>query len=257
MQPAMFPRAAVRGAFVLCHFVIGISVASALRLRHGRDWHLTRTGQASIQWWMQHITRIIGIRIAQYGQPVGRQAFFTANHISFLDIIVISSITPVRFLSKDTIRYWPLVGYLTSLSGTLFIKRGRRSVMSQTLDTLREALQTARPIVVFPEGTTSLGEHVMKFHTGLYQAAIDSNIPVQAIALRYLRDAQPDRISAYIDKDSFVFTLLRIISQPVTHVHVAFCEPITRHTLTRQALAEHTRQQVSNVIIQGQTLPLE
>lgn len=256
MQPAMFPRAAWRGTFVLLHLLIGMSMASALRLRHGRDWHVAEPGQAMIQWWMQHVTRLLGIRIAQYGQPVGRQVMFTANHVSFLDIIVISSVTPVRFLSKHTIRYWPLVGYMSMISGTLFIRRGRRSIMTRTIDTLRQALHLQRPVVVFPEGTTSLGERVLKFHTGLFQAAIDSSIPVQAIALRYLRNGRPDRIAAYIERDNFLTTLLRIISQPVTHVHLTFCEAIAGHDKSRQQLAQHTHQQVSRVLEEGKVLPL-
>ena len=256
MQPVVFLRTALRGTFVTLHLLLGVSVASALRMRHGRHWHLSDTGQGMIRWWMQNVTRCLGIRIAQYGQPAGRQVLLTANHVSFLDIIVISSIMPVRFLAKDTLRYWPIVGYLSMLSGTLFIKRGRRSLLARTIENLRHALHLERPVAVFPEGTTSLGNSVMKFHPGLYQAAIDSNAPVQAIALRYVRNGQSDRIAAYIGKDNFIMTLLRVINQPATHVHLTFCEPVTSQDKTRQQLALHTHGQVSRAIEQGSVVPL-
>lgn len=256
MQPAFLLRASARCALVILYLLLGVTVASVLRLRYGSHWHLAQAGQSMIQWWMQKVTRFCGIRIAQYGQPAGKQVLFTANHVSFLDIIVISSITPVRFLSKDTIRYWPVIGYLTMLSGTLFIRRGRRSIMTRTIETLCHALHLERPVVVFPEGTTSFGDRVLKFHTGLYQAAIDSSIPVQAVALRYLRGGQPDRIAAYIEKDSFLMSFLRVISQPVTHVHVSFCEPVMAHERTRQELARHTHAQVTRVLEHGAVLSL-
>lgn len=210
----------------------------------------------AIQHWMQRTARLLGLRIHQVNRPRLQHTLFVANHISFLDIIVISAIVPVRFLSKHTVSYWPIIGTLTKFSGTVFIQRGKRSLIHRTVEAIDGALREARPVVIFPEGTTGLGDTIKKFHTGLFQAAIDSQALVQAIALRYLRKGAVDRIAAYIDKDNFVMKLGAIMAQPCTDVHVQFCAPLTPPQGSRQSLAQITHEQIEMALgIPTATLP--
>lgn len=238
-------HAAVRGTQFMLYLSLGIILAIGYRLRYGQHWHLATTGQAIIRWWMQHMTRIVGIRVTQYGRPLTANVMFVANHISFLDILVISAIVPARFLSKHTVRYWPIIGYLTHLSGTLFIERGKPSQLSRTLDALRQALGSGRPMLIFPEGTTSLGTQVLKFHSGLFQAAIDNKVPVQALTLHYRRDDRADRIAAYIDNDNFLLSLLRLMAQDNTEVHIRFSPPIDATDQVRHHLAAQCHTTIS------------
>jgi len=247
-------RTALRGTQFFLHLLLGVILGSTYRLRFGRNWHQTQAGQTIIHWWMRHITRIVGVRISQYGTPLTTKALFVSNHISFLDIIVISSVIPVRFLSKHSVRYWPIIGYLTSLSGSLFINRGKHRQLSRTLTSMQQALGNTRPVLIFPEGTTSLGTQVLKFHSGLFQAAIETQVPVQALTLHYRRDQQPDRLAAYIDQDNFLFSLLRLLGQPQTEVHLSFTPPIDTHGYNRQALAAFCHARISqNLQYQLQT----
>ena len=101
------------------HLGLGMTFLILLVLLHGRQWHSTKNGMYSYQWWMGRACRILGLKITQYGQAHGNKVFHASNHVSFLDILVISSTTPARFLSKHTVRYWPIIGYLTHLSGAL------------------------------------------------------------------------------------------------------------------------------------------
>lgn len=241
-------RAAIRGSQFITHLSLGVILGSAYRLRYGRHWHLTVTGQASIRWWAQHMTRIVGIRITQYGRPLSADVMHVANHISYLDILVISSIVPVRFLSKHTLRYWPIVGYLAQLCGTVFIQRAKSSRLSQTLDALRAALRSGRPLLIFPEGTTSLGTEVLKFHSGLFQAAINNKVPVQTLTLHYRRDGRADRIAAYIDKDNFLISLLRLMAQSKTEAHIHFSPPIDSTAHTRQQLAAYCQAHIRHTL---------
>ena len=241
-------RAATRGTQFLVYLTLGVLLGIVYRLRYGQHWHLTRTGQAIIHWWTQHMTRILGIRITQYGRPLTSRVMHVANHISFLDVLVISAIVPVRFLSKHTVRYWPIIGFITRLCGTVYIERGKPSQLGTTLDALGQALRSGRPMLIFPEGTTSLGTQVAKFHSGLFQAAIDNQMPVQALSLNYRRDGQADRIAAYIDKDNFLISLLRLMAQPTTEVHVCFSPPIDYAGQTRQQLAARTHAQISRTL---------
>lgn len=242
---AILLRAAMRSTQFLLLLLLGILLASALRLYHGRDWHLQISGQASIRWWMQRMTRLLGIRITQYGTPLTCDVLQVANHISFLDILVISSVVPVRFLSKHSVRYWPIIGYLTQLSGTVFIKRRKRRQVVQALGESTQALRCGRPLLVFPEGTTSLGAQVAKFHSGLFQAAIENAIPVQPLTLHYRRNGTADRYAAYIDQDNFLLSLLRLMAQPSTTVHLRFAAPIDSHGRNRQQLVDLSHARVS------------
>ena len=238
-------RAATRGTHFIFHLGLGVLLVSGYRLRHGRQWHQSRSGQAIILWWTQKLGRILGLHITRYGRPLTARVLFVSNHISFLDIVVISSVIPVRFLSKHSVRYWPIIGYLTSVTGSLFIERGKRSHLARTLTAMKQALVTARPVLIFPEGTTSLGTQVLKFHSGLFQAAIDNDVAVQALTLHYRRDQYPDRIAAYIDKDNFLISLLRLMAQPQTEVHLSFTPPIDSHGHSRQSLAAFCHARIS------------
>jgi 1-acyl-sn-glycerol-3-phosphate acyltransferase len=254
MKLTALVRAAVRGTLFILHLLLGVMLGSAYRLRYGRQWHLTQAGQTITLWWVRHLTRLVGIRITQYGRPHIGNVLLVANHISFLDIIVIASITPARFLSKHTVRYWPIIGYLTQLCGTIFIDRGKRSQLGPTLDAMRKALRSERPVLIFPEGTTSLGTQVLKFHSGLFQAALDNKVPVQALTLHYRRNHQPDRLAAYIDQDNFLISLLRLMARSETEVHLSFTPPIDSGGHTRRSLAAYSHARISqNLQFQLQT----
>lgn len=224
-------------------------MAGRLRLRHGRHWHITEPGMHTIQRWAEQALKVIGIHVHCYGRPMTEQpVLLVANHISFLDIIVISSFTPARFLSKDTVKNWPLIGQLSQLSGTLFIERGRRAAINQVMKEIKQALQHPRPVVIFPEGTTTVGDSVKRFHRGLFQSAIETQVPVQPVALRYLRDGKPDRYAAYTDNDNFVVNLVRLMGFPRSDVHVHFTDPLDAGGTNRQSLAERAHARISEIV---------
>ena len=241
-------RATWRGARILLHMLLGIVLSALYRITFGQKWFATPAGRQIIRWWMLMVTRLIGIRIAQYGQANRQPTLFVANHISFLDIIVVSGLAPVQFLSKSTVRYWPLIGYLSTITGTLYIKRGKTSLIARTIQQVAQVLEQGS-VVVFPEGTTGLGKELKKFHSGLFQSAIDSQTPIQPVALRYMRNGDVDRISAYIENDNFMLNLWQVLKQPHTDVHVCFCPP-NQANQERQALAKQSQQQIQTQLDQ-------
>ncbi len=243
-----FLRVSWRGSAMCAYFILGLTQVLYQRVRRGPQWYMQPAGQMAFQQWMQRVAHTLGIRITQYNRPRTASTLFIANHISFLDIVVIASVTPVRFLAKHTVSYWPIIGTLTALSGSVFIRRGNRSFIHRVIKAIDRALLETRPVLIFPEGTTGLGDHLKKFHTGLFQAAIDSQTPLQAIALRYVRNGQADRTAAYIDKDNFVAKLIRIMAQPHTDLEIHFCPAVIPSDHTRQTLAQITRQQIETVL---------
>ncbi len=229
---------------VLIHLSMGSSLVLLYHFTHGKHWYNKPGGLAMKRWWMQKMARLAGVKIAQYGQPPASRCMYVANHISFLDIVVISSITDVRFLSKSSVKNWPLIGLMASVSGTLFIRRGKKKLLARIVSTVGEALQDSS-IVIFPEGTTSLGNEVKRFHSGLFQAAIDNQILVQPVGLRYLKDNQLDRVAAYIEKDNFLVTLWQLLKRRETQVHVTFSGPVVADS-DRQTLADTCQTSIDN-----------
>jgi 1-acyl-sn-glycerol-3-phosphate acyltransferase len=226
-----------RCVLILLHVLLGIVMLPIYRLRFGKRWYVKPAGLSIKRWWMLTMNSLLGLRIAQYGRIDRQPLLYVANHVSFLDIIVISAVTDVRFLSKHTLRYWPLVGLLASLAGTLFIKRGKRNLIARVVKTLEDAL-TYSHVVVFPEGTTTLGDEVTHFHAGLFQAAIDANVPVQPIAIRYLHQGKLDRTAAYIENDNILINIWRLLKRSYTDVHLVFCDTLPSTGHTRQQMAQ-------------------
>lgn len=236
-------HALLRCLLVFLHLLVGIGMVLLYYLRFGPRWYQKPAGRSAKRWWILTVNSLLGIRIAQYGQIDRQPLLYVANHISFLDIIAISAVTDVRFLSKHTLLYWPIIGAMAKLSGTLFIKRGKRRLISRIIHTVSEALSDSH-IVVFPEGTTSVGETVRHFHSGLFQAAIDAKVPVQAISLRYIHNGQLDRTAAYVHKDNILITLWRLLKRSYTDVHLIFNETLSSNEQTRQQLAQRAQQQI-------------
>ncbi len=108
-----------------------------------------------------------------------------ANHISWLDIFVLNSMQPARFIAKAELKRWPVVGRLSTNVGTLFIERERRRDTHTVNRHTVEALTRGDVVAVFPEGTTSDGTSLLKFHSSLFQPIVDAEGHVQPVAIRY------------------------------------------------------------------------
>ena len=243
-------RATLRGMYLFVQLILCIVLILLLRVMFGRNWYLTPAGLSITHWWMRHFCRFLGLRIYQHGSPPAQTAFYVGNHISFLDILAVLSITQLNFISKESVRYWPVIGYISSAIGTIFIKRGKRSLVARVIESICEVLKQGRSVMVFPEGTTSHEKEPRKFHSGLFQAAINSDTPIQTVAIRYIRDGELDRDAAYIDNDNLLITLYRVIKRPHTDVHLTFCPLIHPAGQERTALATRSRQLVIDAFSQ-------
>jgi 1-acyl-sn-glycerol-3-phosphate acyltransferase len=99
--------------------------------------------------------------------------------------VAIASVWPGCFVSKQEVRDWPLIGGLSARTGTLFIRRGSEGAAAMVADEITWRLRHGDAMLVFPEGTSTAGATVRRFHPRLFRAAVMGQCPVQAIALRY------------------------------------------------------------------------
>ena len=151
-----------------------------------------------------------------------------SNHISWLDILAINSACSSRFVAKQEIRGWLLMGWLAERAGTLFIARGRRREAARVGRDIREALTRGDTVAFFPEGTTTDGARVLAFHGSLLQAALDCGATVQPLTLRYLRGDGSRSVEVAYDGDRTLVDTLRDMSAVrVMHVHLHFLPPVS------------------------------
>jgi 1-acyl-sn-glycerol-3-phosphate acyltransferase len=128
--------------------------------------------------------RRLGIEISVVGEFPERGAVIS-NHLSYVDIVVFAALHPCVFVAKAEMQRWPVVGWMTTMSGTVYVARGHGGSAMRARRGMQAAVDAGLPVVFFPEGTTTNGSHLLKFHSGLLAQALDSGAPVTAAYLRY------------------------------------------------------------------------
>ncbi|WP_231712182.1 lysophospholipid acyltransferase family protein [Vineibacter terrae] len=134
---------------------------------------------------------ILGIRIEVYGQPShATPTLFVGNHVSYLDVEVLSSILPVSFIAKSEVASWPFFGWLARLQRTVFIERRQRAT-GKGRDGIQRRLDAGDDLVLFAEGTSGDGTRVLPFRSALLGATQMRHgrepVPVQPFTIAYAR----------------------------------------------------------------------
>lgn len=191
--------------------------------------------------WSAGMMSILNIRVRVEGAApdlTTHNLMLVANHVSWLDIYLLSSVRPARFVSKSEVRSWPLVGRLAYRVGTFFIDRARRHDTARVNHEMSAALSQGGCVAIFPEGTTSYGDTLLPFHASLLQPAVHSESKIWPAAIRYTHaDGSLNRAASYVGEVSFGQSLKEIVSQPEMYAELVFLPPIATHGKTRRELA--------------------
>jgi 1-acyl-sn-glycerol-3-phosphate acyltransferase len=177
------PARLVRSVRVTLHIVGGLATTVLVF-----PWLRQSGRQRLIRRWSLQFLRMLKVEARVHWRHEGAMpdnVLIVANHVSWLDIFVLSSLQPARFIAKADLRRLPVVGRLIANVGTLFIERERRRDTHTVNRHTVEALTRGDVVAVFPEGTTSDGVGLLKFHSSLLQSAVDAKGHVQPIAIRY------------------------------------------------------------------------
>ena len=202
--------------------------------------------------WAQDLLAILAIRVRCEGRhpPHGRTgAMIAANHVSWVDIFAIASVRHTRFIAKSEIRDWPLAGWLAEKSGTIFIRRARRHDTARINALVHDALAGGECVGLFPEGTTTEGDRLLKFHSSLFEAAVANRARIHPLAVRYESpDGAPLRELAYAGDLSFAQSLGLVIRTRESVARLAFAEPIEPDGLSRQEVALEAHRRVATLL---------
>ncbi|HEV7671157.1 MAG TPA: lysophospholipid acyltransferase family protein [Thermoanaerobaculia bacterium] len=159
--------------------------ALGLGLTAGRPRARGRWRGRFLRTWSRAFLRVLGVRVAWRGPAPEPPFLLAANHVAYLDILVLASRLPTTFVAKAEIAGWPVLGPLCSSFGTLFVDRSKKSDLPRLLGRLEEALSAGCGVVFFPEGTSSPGVDVLPFRSPLLALPAASGHPVHAAALAY------------------------------------------------------------------------
>jgi 1-acyl-sn-glycerol-3-phosphate acyltransferase len=203
------------------------------------------------------VRRLLGVRVHLSGAPIAPgPVLIVSNHISWLDIPVLASLTPLSFIAKREVASWPFISWLAKLQRTIFIDRTRRAAVAETRKQILQRLEAKERVVLFAEGTSSDGNQVLPFKSPLFAAiepngANESGYKIQTCAIVYthihglpMNRQQRPAIAWYGDMDmpSHAWGVLK--GGPLD-VHVRLGEPVSIAEVgDRKSLANHAYERV-------------
>ena len=203
-----------------------------------------------VQAWAGAMLVRLGVELRVIGTPpVSGPMLLVANHISWLDIVVLHAARHCRFVSKSDVKHWPLIGTLATGAGTLYIERASRRDAMRVVHHMARALKDGDVLAVFPEGTTGDGTALLPFHANLLQAAISAEAPAQPVALQFVdgRTGLPSRAVSYIGDESLLGSIWRTLSARGLKAVVVFGAPQFAAGRDRRTWAKDLRTAIAGL----------
>jgi 1-acyl-sn-glycerol-3-phosphate acyltransferase len=220
-----------------------VRAASAGRVRPARA-----AAARACRLWARSLCAILGIRRDVAGPvPEAGALLVAANHVSYIDILVLGSLYPGAFLAKREIASWPVFGWVARGAGTLFVDREQARDLVRAGRAIQETLDLGIPVTIFPEGRASSGAGVLPFQSSLLEPAARSGAPCWAASLSYETPgsaAPPSRTICWHDSESLATHFPRLAGLPAIVATVRFSDAPVRGD-DRKAIASALREQVA------------
>ncbi len=205
---------------------------------------------ARVQAWAVEMLDCIAIQLVVKGAPpVAGPMLLAANHISWVDIVVLHATRHCRFVSKDEIARWPIVSTLANAADTLYITRESRRDAMRVVHQMAQCLRDGDVLAIFPEGTTGDGSILLPFHANLLQAAISADAPVLPVALQFA-DGLTGVISfapCYVGDDTLWQSLWRTLCSDNVQAVVRFGTPELAQGRDRRTWAADLRETIAQL----------
>jgi 1-acyl-sn-glycerol-3-phosphate acyltransferase len=169
------------------------------------------------------IMKALGVRLVWRGPQPKPGTLLVSNHVSWLDVVALLSVAPVKLVAKCEVRGWPGIGHLATMLGAIFLDRSRPKSLPQTVAAVTAELRAGHSVAVFPEGTTHCGQsraatgawsygrrggsghHRGRFRPALFQAAVDAGAAVVPVSISYDSTA-----AAFVGDDSLWDSVRRV-----------------------------------------------
>lgn len=193
-----------------------------------------------IQTFCRKMASSFGVKVVEVESVPQHHGLWVSNHVSWMDIPVVGSVSPAFFLSKAEIGDWPIFGKLVHAAGTVFIKRGSGDVGSVTTQ-IASFLNEGFSVIFFPEATTTDGKKVKRIHGTLLQAAIDAGVPIQPIVLCYVnKDGTLSEELPYYGKMTMKTSIKKVLDSKNVTAYVLPLEPLDPNG--------HNKSELTNIL---------
>ncbi len=200
------------------------------RVRHLQGWCKGSLAAMDVQVQVEGIAPTCGLLVS--------------NHLGYLDILVYSSMVPCAFVSKAEVGEWPFFGQFAVYGGTIFVQREELSASRSANREIVECLKAGIAVVLFPEGTTTDGSQILRFHSSMLQPAIDAGVMVTPCAVSYeLSDDGDEKEVAWWGDMTLAPHFLNLSGKREIRAKVIFGEPLAPAG-GRKALSDQARAQV-------------
>jgi 1-acyl-sn-glycerol-3-phosphate acyltransferase len=238
--------ATIRGVRLAVHLGYGLVLAISY------PWFGLQRRRRILQGWSAGLLAVMNIRVTFAAKGEIRddlRGLIVSNHVSWLDVFVLNSVIPMRFVAKSEVRGWPVIGWLCARAQTLFIERGKVRSAARINTSMAELLQKGESLAVFPEGTTTDGAQVAHFHSSLLQPAIDAWSQIHPIAIRYQNQCgERSHDANYIDEVSLGQSIWRILSSQHLQVRLLLTPALDVRGVNRRELGVQARQQICTAL---------
>lgn len=174
--------------------------------------------------WLAVTVRLVlaaaGVRVDVVGSPTwsdagGAGELVVANHLSWVEVLALWAVGPLRLVAKTEVRRWPVIGTVTACSGALFVDRRRLRVLPTAVTEIAAALAAGHAVGVFPEGTTWCGGAAGPLRRAPFQAALDAGVPVRPVAVTLATpDGRPTRLASFVGDEHLLTCLSRVLRLP-------------------------------------------
>jgi lyso-ornithine lipid O-acyltransferase len=200
--------------------------------------------------WLQNLNRralrIFKTEILTTG-TIPASGLLISNHLSYLDILVISTLTPAVFVAKREVKSWPVMGLLAQMGGTVFIDRQRRTHVGKVNNEIETALDDGALVVIFPEGTSSDGKTILPFKSSLLELAVQQKHPLAVGCIKYaLADGDAGEEVCYWGDAVFLTHMINLLSKRSVRASVRFAT-VQNRSSDRKELARQLHSEVSGL----------
>jgi 1-acyl-sn-glycerol-3-phosphate acyltransferase len=225
-------------------------ILAALRFVPGVLFYSGSSDQGARALWLQtgcrRVLRIFNVEIQSSG-TIPTQGLLVSNHLSYLDILVLSALAPSVFVAKLEVKAWPFFGWFSRLAGTVFADRDRRTQVGPLTRELRTILNHGALVVLFPEGTSSDGRTILPFKSALLESVTNSSYPLSASLIEYqLEDGNVGEEVCYWKDMTFLSHVINLLSKSRVKASIRFSK-IRNGGATRKELARELHAEVLNL----------